>query len=204
MLSITYFCRDNSSSGSDSSMQASLRRSKRAGEVGSEREAWLRNVGGRCLPVPISLGSGLHRLVRKLWATSWPNRAKGKPMRHSQKLRGSQNSVACSSKPCSKCHHTSELKETFTSILELKVLSQVMGINRWGDDNGGQCWHKAGDDRVERAAWVRFRRLASDPRFDTNLLCDSGKVTSLPWLTLISSSRKKSTSLSSSLWLFSL
>lgn len=30
MLSITYFCRDNSSSGSDSSIQASLRRSKRA------------------------------------------------------------------------------------------------------------------------------------------------------------------------------
>lgn len=174
MLSITYFWRDNSSSGSDSSMQASLRRSKRAGEVGSEREAWLCNVGERCLPVPIPLGSGLHRLVRKLWATSWPNRAKGKPMRRSQRLRISPNSVACSSKPCSKCHHTSERKETFTSILELKVLSQVMGINRWGDDNGGQCWHNAGDDWVERAAWVRFRRLASDPKFNTNLLCDSG------------------------------
>lgn len=39
MLSITYFCRDNSRSGSDSSMQASLRRSKRAGGAGSEREA---------------------------------------------------------------------------------------------------------------------------------------------------------------------
>ena len=38
---------------------------------------------------------------------------------------------------------------------------------------------------------LRLRRLASDPRFDTSLLCDSGQVTSLPWLTLISSSRKK-------------
>lgn len=38
---------------------------------------------------------------------------------------------------------------------------------------------------------LRVRRLASDPRFDTSLLCDSGQVTSLPWLTLISSSRKQ-------------
>lgn len=56
MLSITYFCA-GTTPGQDqgSSMQASLRRSKRAGEVGSEREAWLCNVG-EVPPVPIPLG----------------------------------------------------------------------------------------------------------------------------------------------------
>ena len=202
MLSITYFCRDNSSSGSDSSMQASLRRSKRAGEVGSEREAWLCSVGERCLPVPIPLGSSLHCSVRKLWATSWPNRAKGKPMRRSQKLRVSQNSVACSSKPCSKCHHTSELKETFTSIL--KVLSQVMGINRWGDDNGGQWWQNAGDDRVERAAWVKIKETGfwSQVWYQLAVWLWTSHFTALVDSYFLI--QEKSTRLSSSLWLFSL
>ena len=46
MLSITYFWRDNSSSGSDSSMHASLRRSKRAeGGAGSEKEVWSAVLG---------------------------------------------------------------------------------------------------------------------------------------------------------------
>lgn len=48
MISITYFCRDNSSSGSDSSMQASLRKSKRA-----EGEGRLSSARNRSLLVPI-------------------------------------------------------------------------------------------------------------------------------------------------------
>lgn len=48
MISITYFCRDNSSSGSDSSMQASLRKSKRA-----EGEGRLSSARDRSLLVPI-------------------------------------------------------------------------------------------------------------------------------------------------------
>lgn len=60
MLSITYFWRDDSSSGLDSSMHASLRRSERAeGGAGSEREAWFCTAREGRLPSPIPLGSGV-------------------------------------------------------------------------------------------------------------------------------------------------
>ena len=57
MLSITYFCKDSSSSGSDSRMQASLRRSKRAEKGQAQKGKLGSTLLGEAPPVPSHLGS---------------------------------------------------------------------------------------------------------------------------------------------------
>lgn len=131
MFSIIYFCRDNSRSGSDSSMHASLRMSKRAGGGAAQGESRGSAVPERGASQPLSPWAVV--FTGQSGHTSWLNGAKGNPVRSSLRLQVSQHSLARRSKPCSNYHATSELGDDSTSRL-----LQVAGEDRRGDDDGGR------------------------------------------------------------------
>lgn len=172
MFSIIYFCRDNSRSGSDSSMHASLRMSKRAGGGAAQGESRLSSAGEGRLPAPIPLGSGLHGSVRAHLLAKW---GQGK---------SSEKFLEAAGFPTFAC---SSLKALFQLPCHFgtwgRFYLQIAAGSGRGQTRGRRRRTMVTGRRVEiPSAGARSRRLASPPGGDGHSPREATRVAPLPRL----------------------